>query len=372
LGIEGGEDAPGDVVEAGDGEDVAVEFAVGHFWIMSQGEGQGQGECGSGKWGEILVNCAKNVVGRRICCGQWGGFGQGDSMSVRHGLGCAVAVCFLSAATMAQNAPVATPPGVASMGGGTAELAPVAPAPIESTVLPDGRIDGVQLADYLALLHQKFPEFNSVIVRPPGVPDDYPTLPVMDLKGVTIGQLLDFVKASHPNIQVQRIDGPSAPLYVIHVGVSEDILATGGAGAKILMGAPIDPTTGLPVSANNVAIHVYRLSDIVNNLARRKEGDGDHVKQALDDVLSLLQAALDAAGEKDPAVLKVHSPTLTLVFKGTPSQLGVITQTLDTLAPNKNDLQDTQRLVDAEVQNRYLKEEITELRNKNANTQPTK
>jgi chromosome segregation ATPase len=58
----------------------------------------------------------------------------------------------------------------------------------------------------------------------------------------------------------------------------------------------------------------------------------------MDDVLSLVQAALDETGDsQEKVVLKVHQQTQTLVFKGSPEKMAVLEQALDALRPKESE-----------------------------------
>jgi hypothetical protein len=81
-----------------------------------------------------------------------------------------------------------------------------APATLESRLMPMDRIERpIPLEDPLAAPRSAIPDFNSVVVRDDGVPQQYPTLPVMTLKNVTLGQFPQFVQASFPSAQILRV-----------------------------------------------------------------------------------------------------------------------------------------------------------------------
>jgi hypothetical protein len=186
-----------------------------------------------------------------------------------------------------------------------------APA-IEDALMPAGPFNGVSLADFLTFLKDTIPGFNSVLIRAPGAPPDYPTFDNLSLKNVTLGQFLDMLRTSYPGVYVQRIYGRIDPLYVIQIG-------------------PMPGTKPPDAIANDASptVKVYSLQGIVSALA-----DSGDSKKALNDVLSLLQAALDQQGGKDQAVLKVHEPTMMLIFKGSPAQMAVLEQALSAMEPS--------------------------------------
>ena len=224
-------------------------------------------------------------------------------------------------------------------GGGIQDTSrPIGAAPVteftgpalETHLMPGDRIDKpMTLDDEMDAIRAAMPEFNSVIVREPGVSTDYPTLPAMTLKNVTVGQFLQFVMASYPGVQVRRIDGPSGSLYSIRVRLDEESLRK----AQMMQ--------------ERNRVRLYRLTDVVNdqadqlanrvapttNEADARKARSDYVKEATTQVLSLLQAALDQVDSDSPMVLKMHEPTMTLMFKGSPAKQTVLEEAIQTLQP---------------------------------------
>ena len=78
---------------------------------------------------------------------------------------------------------------------------------IEDRVLPELKFESVPLAEALQFLRDAVPGFNGTIVRAPGVDPNYPTLPKIALKNVTLGQFMDLVRASFPGLDIALIDG---------------------------------------------------------------------------------------------------------------------------------------------------------------------
>ena len=96
---------------------------------------------------------------------------------------------------------------------GAAPRLPTTLPTLEAEAMPMERIgSSTSLDDQLAEIRKALPEFNSVVVRDPGVPADYPMLPAMTLKNVTLGQFLQFIQASYPVVQIIRIDGSAGAL----------------------------------------------------------------------------------------------------------------------------------------------------------------
>ena len=134
----------------------------------------------------------------------------------------------------------------------------------------------------------------------------------------------------HANAASQsEVEQAELAVKLAHAQVDMALLEHDHASAeaeKIRANSSADDTdlSGKPV------VKVYRLDDIVTNLKAESS------KKGLDDVLSLVQAALDEAGGDQPA-LKVHQATQMLVFKGTPAQMQLVEQVLDALRPKESD-----------------------------------
>jgi hypothetical protein len=241
---------------------------------------------------------------------------------------------------------------------------PDVPAPkIESQLVPGEKFEDLPLAEVLQFIHEKMPEFNSVVVRAPGVKEEYPIIPRMSVKNVTIGQFLEFLRTSFPGVEIQRIEGQAGPLYVVKVtsGPMDQPNFPGvppgfGGGVPGLPMAGAFPAGGMPPQPGppgNV-VQVYRLNDIVASLIAGKEGDPrDRSRGALTDILSLVQSALEESGEKENVVLKVHEQTQTMLFKGSPFKQAVLEQVLNTLRPTQDPIQ-TKELTELRDQVRVL------------------
>jgi hypothetical protein len=202
--------------------------------------------------------------------------------------------------------------------------------PMETRPMPGDRIDKpTSLDDEMDAIRAAIPEFNSVVVREPGVSNDYPTLPSMTLKNVTVGQFLQFVMASYPGVTVRRIDGPSGSLYSIRVRLDEESLRKS------------------QMMQERNRVRLYRLTDVINdqadqlaakdapttNESENHKARSEYVKEATTQVLSLLQAALDQVDADSPMVLKMHEATLTLMFKGSLPKQTVLEEAIQTLQP---------------------------------------
>jgi hypothetical protein len=186
--------------------------------------------------------------------------------------------------------------------------------------------------------------------------------------GVSIQTILASVEAGTTAFVFPK-ETSNPPLYLIKVepdqkSVNEVLPAT----------QPVDPGS----TSDRVSVKVYQLGDIVKYQALGKQGTGDHAQEAMDDVLSLLQAALDQMGGKTQATMKVHRQTLALIFKGTRDQAELMDQTLATIRSMNGEMENnslqmvekaTADLQEAESQNTALREELNE---RSKTTQPAK
>jgi len=164
------------------------------------------------------------------------------------------------------------------------------------------------------------PEFNCIVVRAPGVPAKYPTFPKINVKNVSIGQFLEFIGKSFDGVDIREVEGANdelRPLYTIRVNPERL--------------TPETPPTG---------VMVYRLTDVINftgsqQARRRRQSQGSDQRR---DVAH--SGGTDAAGDGEWTA-NIHAPTQTLVFKGTPKQIGVVEDVLKTLEPKptaRNDM----------------------------------
>lgn len=226
--------------------------------------------------------------------------------------------------------------------------------------MPATQIGWSSLEAVLDLVHQKQPAFRYVVFRQPGVPESYPQVPPMSLDGLTVGQFLDLIRTECPGIDFRPLAGgdPAAnPLFVVGVAPSGDAGAAAVRAAQQVTHQADEP----PV------VRVFRLTDVVDRLAMKRAYAAGPILQAgtnqftqaavdkyrdlladarrtgLDDVLSLVQATLDATVKPNalPATLKVHPATESLIVKGSAEQVTVVETTLAELKP---DAQESQQL----------------------------
>jgi hypothetical protein len=191
---------------------------------------------------------------------------------------------------------------------------------IESAMMPGDRIDKPMLLDdQLEALRAALPNFNSVIVRDPGVAADYPMLPAMTLKNVTVGQFLQFVAASFPGVQFRQIDGPAGSLYAFRIRLEDEAIRRA------------------QLEQEKKRVRLFRLNEYITSLADaspdKEKPREQRIKEATSQVLSLLQAALEQTEGEGPTVVQIHEPTLTLLFKGSSAKQLVLEEALSTLQP---------------------------------------
>jgi hypothetical protein len=292
-------------------------------------------------------------------------------MKIRYGLISGLVLCFLGSVAFGQ-APASPAAGAMMGGGAVASAAAPAPAPVEGEMLPEEKFSNVRLDDFLDVVKQKVTGFNSVVVRGPGVSQDYPILPSMGMKNVTIGQFLEFVQTAFPGVGIKRIDGPAAPLYVITIR---------NEGSEAVLGAEADRGDG------SMDMMVFPLDKIIDKLVYEAPGHTEDRKKALDDVLSLVEAAMKQQSGGAVPALQVHEATQTLVVRGTTAQLKGLSKVLGSLAPTSDDLNDihnyqaskhesdssavlTAALEQANLNNKELNAQLGDL--KRATTQPQK
>jgi hypothetical protein len=203
---------------------------------------------------------------------------------------------------------------------------PAAAAPDLTTVMPELNFNGNPLEDVVQFLQDAVPAFKVVVVRDPNVPADFPSIRLR-LKRVTIAQVLELLPIAYPNITIAETTGSPDVIYCIkvHADATGQLRGNGNGGlfgGGIGGGAAPQPTVG-----------IYRLSGIVASLAG-KSGTPNAEKEALNQSLSLIKAALDEAGGDAPT-LRVHEGTQTLIFKGTVAQQGALQKAMEALQPNE-------------------------------------
>ena len=194
----------------------------------------------------------------------------------------------------ADNANGLLPPAAA------AAAAPATPVTDDNPTLKEVSFKGVRLNDAVSYLRQTCPRFKVVVVPDPQCADPDPVLPDINLKNVDLQQFLEVLKQTLPQLSIEGVEGQQGPVCLLKVG------ATAG--------------TQLPL------LQVYRLSPLIPASAADR-------KAYLNDILSLVQAALEAQGSASNVLMKVHEGTGTLIFRGNAAQTEVVERALKALAP---------------------------------------
>ncbi len=204
------------------------------------------------------------------------------------------------------------------------------PAPIEAAKkadevdppLPPIAITESSLDDVLDAIKDRLPSFNAVVIRDPGVPADYPKLRNMKTDNITVSQFMEFLDKGIDGINVVAIGGTKSNLFVIKVHNPQ--AAPGAFGG---------PTPAAMASDSPVVI-IFPLREVIPEIASHQNDPKYTQKQAMDDILSLLQAALKAESHGAPAEIQVHEATEMLVVKGTAEEVQLVSQTLAAFAPS--------------------------------------
>jgi hypothetical protein len=196
-------------------------------------------------------------------------------------------------------------------------------------LIPEIRFEDQRLDDIVDYLTDLEPRFKALVVRDPDVPRDYPQVR-LKLKRVPLGQVLEVLTTAYPDIEVSQVqanNGPeraeARPVYIIKVHSSDRARTATG-----------DVVPG--------GVKVYRLTNVVGGLAQSSHPELSAKdrpaaeKDALDQVLSLMKAALSQVGQgsSTPApVLQIHPETQTLIFKGSSEQRDAVEDVLAALTP---------------------------------------
>lgn len=217
--------------------------------------------------------------------------------------------------------PAPSAPNPASAPGGGASQRPIS----------EINFTAVSADDVMGFLRDVVPGFQAVIVRDPDVPAGEPQV-TLNLKNVTLDQFIAVLSQAYPSLEWSTAPGTTIHVVRVHA-------ASGLTGSKL---------------------HVYSLAPLVSNLAHptpQQPGPQPGIvpggpaapapatddpekqlqemrKRALNNVLSVIKAALAQVPDGDSAVLQVHEETETLIFKGTASQEEAVEQVLQALSGN--------------------------------------
>ena len=179
-------------------------------------------------------------------------------------------------------------------------------------------------------LKDAVPGFQAVVIPDPQSSEPNPALPDMDLKNVTLAQFLELLKHTLPQVDIDLVPGEKGDIWLFKVNAPA---GTGGMGGGMGMGGMMSVpgvpgrhvASAAPAEAVGPRLEVYRLSPLIPAGADRTK--------SLNDILSLVQAALEAQGSANNALMKVHEATGTLIFRGNAAQIDVVQRALQALEP---------------------------------------
>jgi hypothetical protein len=199
---------------------------------------------------------------------------------------------------------------------------PAAPAanPVMVNLSVDQR--DMTVGRFLPHLQQQFPEFQ--YVAQPGQWQDFP-LPALHLQNLSVGQVVQMLTNLYPELEVDELHSTNQ-----------------------FMPAPEGPTLYVfknrpgpgPQSASG-RVMAMGLADAIDRMAMRKaraaasppspQQFADFRKEATDELLSLLQAAISQVPAQEEPSLKLHKETEVLLIRGEDRQLKAASQALDAL-----------------------------------------
>jgi hypothetical protein len=219
----------------------------------------------------------------------------------------------------------------------------------DSPMLKEVQFHGQNLSEAVESLRKTCPHFQAVVVGDEQHPASEVRLPDIDLKNIDLNQLIEVLKQTVPQLTIDRVAGDSGTVYLFRVSPQG---AGGGAmGGGLSFTSPamamaanpnapgvasgVQTATGytsaavgaVPSAPPQPSVQIYRLGPLLP-----AAGEADR-KKALNDILALVQAALEAQGSANQALMKVHEATETLIFRGNQEQLEVVQIALKALVP---------------------------------------
>ncbi len=217
--------------------------------------------------------------------------------------------------------------------------------------------EGLPLSDAIQMLESQCPEFQAVIVHDPRNPDFSPSLPAISLKNLPLSQIITVIGSSTPGLMMDKVSSPKGDVWVFRIRRTDTEMNRRFGGGGLGRSGPTEPAPP--------TVQIFRLSPLIraNTVDRSK---------ALNDILSLVQAALDAAGSPG-SMMKLHAPTETLIFSGNQLQLEAVAAALKALEPTPGEVnhsnqeqaaKDSARMMEMEMSR--LKEVLTEAKNETA------
>jgi len=164
------------------------------------------------------------------------------------------------------------------------------------------------LRDAIKLLQKECPGFQAVVVPDPRYPDFVPVLPNLRLKNLPLGQVMEVIKRLDPDqLRVDSVYYVESSVWIFRIRRMNEVRKP---GPPVAVRPPVE-------------VEVFRLGPLVPKNATDRS-------KALNDILSLLQAVVDASGPSN-LMMKVHAPTETLIVRGNSLEVDMIRRALATL-----------------------------------------
>lgn len=193
--------------------------------------------------------------------------------------------------------------------------------PPEEKVIANFEANDNTIDEVVATLQKDDPNVKIILVHSrtgAKAPTDSSLRVRLLLKNVTAGDVLQVISRAYPVVALDGVAGHTRELiYVVRV-----------------QDAVVSPTARQVVQVYNLAPMVKTWLQL-NEPDLKPADDKDALKKALDDILSLIQAALAQTHEPTEAVIQVHPPTQTLIFRGTATQQSAVEQAVNALRPTR-------------------------------------
>ena len=192
-------------------------------------------------------------------------------------------------------------------------------------LIPELKVVDVPFPELIEMLRQADPSFQVVVAYAPESDRNGPAIQELKLKNVSAESVLQLLAQTY-SLEINKTateDG--RPIWTVRVA------------APIQRGGLYGGSGGHDAGGSQRVTTVHRLREIVDALVSDTSKAEEFRKQARDGVVSLLQTAIDTEAADGrggvKAVIKLHEPTETLVFRGTAQQAELVQATLDELSP---------------------------------------
>jgi hypothetical protein len=219
--------------------------------------------------------------------------------------------------------------------------------------------NSVTVGKFLGILKQKLPSFQYVANA--GKWQDA-MLPQLNLRNVTVPQIIDLLREIVPQMLANPFYAPgAAPGERSEFWVFRDQPEAQRSGDGVRLVA-----FGLNDSIDRLALRKSWSVTAANAIAPAPEQVATSRKEALKEILSLLEASLSQAeGPGTAPSLKLHEETGVLLVKGLPGQINAITQALEALksGDDPNQLKTKYGRLDSEYESIKNKNNLLQTRN---------